>query len=473
LKYEIANKKTTHAYLFSGSRGTGKTTCAKILAKAANCLKPANGNPCGVCEPCEAIESGTTTDILEMDAASNTGVDYIRDIRDDVVYAPSLLKTRVYIIDEVHMLSINAFNALLKTLEEPPSQVMFILATTEPQKIPATILSRCQRFEFRRINNNIIAERLLEISANEGITLDHDAALIIARLAQGGMRDAISLLELCSGEGNTEINTEVVLNTAGVTGREQIIKICGAILDGNFNDIFEIIDDLYKSSKDITVFWADILSCYRDLLVIKKTKTPLEYLDITNSEFEELKDLADSYTIEKLLYHCKIADEAYVTLQQNNVSKRLLTEMTLIRMCDDRLDTSNEALAARIADLETHKIKIPERKSAAATVKSKEPARKRELITYNNWADVIRKYDKIDKMMSAFLNQSRAYTDNDDIVIITSNELAFNMLNKDEIKKNISELLESIENKTYRISHIKFEFKPQIITDGSYIDDFV
>ena len=233
LKYEVANNKTTHAYLFCGSRGTGKTTCAKILSKAVNCENPVNGNPCNNCHSCRSVDAGIATDVYEMDAASNNGVEHIRDIRDEVLYTPSELKNRVYIIDEVHMLSQSAFNALLKTLEEPPENVIFILATTETQKIPATILSRCQRFDFRRIPTKTIADRLIYIAEKEGFKVDYDAAFLIGKLAQGGMREAISMLELCSGEHET-ITTQVVIDTTGINIRSSVFNTINAIHDKNY-----------------------------------------------------------------------------------------------------------------------------------------------------------------------------------------------------------------------------------------------
>ena len=221
LRYETEHGAFSHAYLFCGSRGTGKTTCAKILARAVNCEHPEGGNPCGQCAACRAIEEGTTTDVIEMDAASNNGVDNIRDIRDEVVYAPSALKKRVYIIDEVHMLSASAFNALLKTLEEPPAHVVFILATTELHKLPATIVSRCQRFDFRRISMDALISRLTYIAGQEGLELEPEAARMLARLAQGGMRDAISLLELCAGSRGV-ITPAAVNEAVGSAGREAL-----------------------------------------------------------------------------------------------------------------------------------------------------------------------------------------------------------------------------------------------------------
>jgi len=351
LRYEIEHGTYSHAYLFCGSRGTGKTTCAKILAKAVNCESPINGSPCGVCSSCRSIESGAATDVLEMDAASNNGVDNIRDIRDEVVYTPSQLKYRVYIVDEVHMLSGSAFNALLKTLEEPPEHVIFILATTELQKLPATIISRCQRFDFRRISLPILTERLMKISEAEGFNTDEAAARLIAKLAQGGMRDAISLLDLCSGS-NREITVSAVEESAGITGRGTMINMVKAIVKKDYSVIFDTISQVVASSKDLSVFWQDLISVYRDLLVIKTTSNSKKYLDLTDTEFEDLSSLSSLFTKETLLSHCKTLDSSYYTMQKSGASKQMIAEMTLVRMCDEALDTSVDALLSRISKLE-------------------------------------------------------------------------------------------------------------------------
>ena len=477
LKYEVANKKTAHAYLFSGSRGTGKTSCAKIMAKAVNCLNPDNGNPCCECEACKAIENETTTDILEMDAASNTGVEYIRDIKDEVVYAPSMTRNRVYIIDEVHMLSISAFNALLKTLEEPPDNVVFILATTEPHKIPATVLSRCQRFDFRRMTNDIISDRIEYIAEQENINIDRDAAIMIARLSQGGMRDAVSMLELCSGGDNQLITQNVVLSAAGVSGREQVAAMCEAALDNNIERIFKIIADLYVSSKDIGVFWSDLLSYYRDMLIIKNTGNPEKYLDLTQSEYNDLKKLADRYTMEKLLYHCKVMDDTYVAMQYSNISKRLCAEMTLVKMANNQYDTSVESLAARIAALET-RTTIPaamlEQADVPPVAKPQKPKVKRELKALQCWADLVKKYDSIDKNVSSFLARSKGYSDGVNVIITVSSSIEERMINDGGVKSKIAALLISLTDTVYEIGDIKVELKKQSNTaDDSYIDDFV
>lgn len=351
LKYETENNKFSHAYLFCGSRGTGKTTCAKILAKAVNCESPINGSPCGKCSACRSIESGAATDVLEMDAASNNGVDNIRDIRDEVVYTPSQLKYRVYIVDEVHMLSGSAFNALLKTLEEPPEHVIFILATTELQKLPATIISRCQRFDFRRISIPVLTERLMKISAAEGFNTDEDAARLIAKLAQGGMRDAISLLDLCSGSSKN-ITVQSVEECSGITGRGTMVETVRAIAEKDYDKLFDTIAGVIASSKDIAVFWQDLISVYRDLFVIKTTKEAKKYLDLTEAEAEDLTSLASLFTKETLLSHCKMLDSAFATMQKSGSSKRMIAEMSLVRMCDEALDTSTEALLSRLSKLE-------------------------------------------------------------------------------------------------------------------------
>ncbi len=350
LAYAVQNQKTSHAYLFCGSRGTGKTTCAKILARAVNCLSPVDGSPCGVCEACRATESGNATDIVEMDAASNNGVNDVRDIRDAVVYAPSLLKYRVFIIDEVHMLSVSAFNALLKTLEEPPSHVVFILATTELQKLPATIVSRCQRFDFRRITSGDIASHLTRIAENEDLRLDADAAMALARLARGGMRDAISLLEL-NVRPDRHITLQSVSEVTGMIGRGEIARLVDHIAHNRGEDIFGFIDELYTSSKDISVFWQDLVSFYRDMLVVKTAADPQRYLDVTADELRDLQVCASYFSYPNLLWQAKLLSDAGIRMQRGG-DRRIDAELTLIRLTNPDCDTSLEALTARLRALE-------------------------------------------------------------------------------------------------------------------------
>ncbi len=351
LKYEVANDKISHAYLFCGSRGTGKTSCAKILAKAVNCENPRCGNPCNECASCRSIDRAVATDVIEMDAASNNGVDNVRILKDEITFTPASLKYRVYIIDEVHMMSTQAFNALLKTLEEPPSYVVFILATTEYNKLPTTIVSRCQRFDFRRISSDVIVERLMKISANEKIDLADDGARLIARASRGGMRDAISLLELCAGS-RERINAHLVTDTIGSGDREIIYKLVRAISSSDYSTVYKTVEDVISGSADISVFWLELIDTYRDIMVVKNSDIAKEYLDLTDSELDALKQLASAFTTAKLSYHATILETALADMLRSQNSKRSVAEIALTRMCDAKLVSSPEALAVRLEELE-------------------------------------------------------------------------------------------------------------------------
>ena len=367
LKYQCATGKFSHAYLFCGSRGTGKTTCAKILAKAVNCEHPTPAGPCGKCAACRSIDAGSATDVLEMDAASNNGVDDIRDIRDEVIYTPSELKYRVYIIDEVHMLSTSAFNALLKTLEEPPEHVVFILATTELQKLPATIISRCQRFDFRRISTDDLCARLHQIAREEDIDLSEEAARLIARQAQGGMRDAVSLLELCAG-ARLPITPELVTRTIGTTGREGTARVVSAIARRDYDLLFDIVDRMVAASRDVAVFWQELIGYYRDMLVTKTTSNPAKYLDLTDSEREVLEAVSEAFTKETLLFHIGLLEDALFAMQKAYAVKRTVCEITLVRLCDPALDTSTEAILTRLSRVEEQLVagvSLPVREASA------------------------------------------------------------------------------------------------------------
>ena len=351
LKYEVAHNKLSHAYLFCGSRGTGKTTCAKILAKAVNCLNPKNGNPCNECEACRSIDSGISTDVIEMDAASNNGVDNVRDMKDEIAFTPALLKYRVYIIDEVHMMSGSAFNALLKTLEEPPSYVVFILATTEFHKLPTTIVSRCQRFDFRRISSENIMARLKYIAKHENISLTDDGARVIARVSRGGMRDAVSLLELCAGSRRT-VDEKLVFETVGSGNRDGSYKLIEAILKQDYTAVYATVNEVVMNSADISVFWQEIIDSYRDIMVVKNTERAKDYLDLTEVEYESLAKLAGEFTPARLAYHVSLLEGAMADMQRAFNSKRSIAEIALTRMCDAKSSMSPEALALRVDELE-------------------------------------------------------------------------------------------------------------------------
>lgn len=351
LKYQVANGKTSHAYLFCGSRGTGKTSSAKILAKAVNCLAPVGGNPCNACAACRAIDAGTATDVIEMDAASNNGVDNVRDLKEEIVYMPAELKYRVYIIDEVHMMSASAFNALLKTLEEPPSYVLFILATTEFSKLPATIVSRCQRCDFRRISTEDIMRRLQTIADAEGMRLTSDGARMIARSAQGGMRDAVSLLELCGG-AHAEITPRLVSELLGAGDRTVLFRTAEAILKKDYTTIYATVDEIVMSSGDLAGFFASLAEVFRDLIVEKTLDDAGAYLDLTDSEDARLREIAAETTLPRLYYISRQIEEVSPSLQKTGVARRAAAEIALTRMCDARLGTTPEAMLARIEELE-------------------------------------------------------------------------------------------------------------------------
>lgn len=351
LKNEVSTGRLSHAYLFTGSRGTGKTTCAKILAKAVNCLNPQNGSPCNECEICRGIDDGSVLDVTEIDAASNNSVDNIRDLRDEVNFTPAAAKYRVYIIDEVHMLSGGAFNALLKTLEEPPAHVLFILATTEVQKLPATILSRCQRFDFRRIPPEDIAARLMLVAENENLQIDEDAALLIARVSDGALRDALSILDQCAGY-NEPITVETVGKSAGLLGKDYLFEISDALLNENSAEILNIIDRLHSSSCDMERLMSELVNHFRNIMIAKTTKAPEKFIVCTPDELTRYKENAQNISYGSVLYImetlCREASQLKYSAHQ-----RAQTETALVRLCSPALSTDNGALVRRIDELES------------------------------------------------------------------------------------------------------------------------
>lgn len=464
LRYETESGRVSHAYLFCGSRGTGKTTCAKILAKAVNCENPRNGEPCGVCESCRAIDAGNAPDVLEMDAASNNGVDYIRDLRDTVAYTPAMLKKRVYIIDEVHMLSGSAFNALLKTLEEPPEYVVFILATTELHKLPSTIISRCQRFDFRRIPLQVLSDRLMYIAAEEKIHLDPAAAQQIAKQAQGGMRDAISLFELCSG-GGADVTLSRVEDVLGLSSYDFLRSVALALGKGDMKSLFGMIDSVCTSSKDIAVFWQELSAFYRDMMVDKYCADTAAYLDLTEQEGAILHEVSSQFSIRTLTYHCGILDTAMANMQRSPHMKRTIAEFACMRMCDPRLDASAEALSARIAQLEDRLAILemggvsvpapaqPEVPAAPAMEKmpakvpqpqsvplKDEPAGEMEFDPLPDVSEFLEKMGQIDKQAQSFLANAQILVsaDGKQVRILTENAFAQMMLSKDTSKNAIA-----------------------------------
>lgn len=350
LKNQIASGQIAHAYLFTGTRGTGKTSCAKIMAKAVNCLSPKGGSPCGECGACKAIDSGST-DIIEIDAASNNGVDSIRQIRDEVVYAPMDCKYKVYIIDEVHMLTGAAFNALLKTLEEPPSHVVFILATTEYYKVPATILSRCQQFLFSKIDPEESAQRLSEIAAEEKIILTPEAASLIARLSDGAMRDALSLLDQCIS-ADSNVDEELVRRCSGSADSGYLFSVSRAAIEEKPADALAVLDKLINQGKDLSRFIEELTLHYRNLMLIKTVGRGL--VKSSDSDLRRYEEQCGKYSLDGIMRHIGLISDSLdnINRMKQTGQARLLSEQLLIRICSPKLTNDASALAARLGALE-------------------------------------------------------------------------------------------------------------------------
>lgn len=351
LKNQILNNRIAHAYLFCGTRGTGKTSTAKVFAKALNCLNLKDGEPCNECEMCKKINEGLAIDVTELDAASNNGVDKIRDIIDDVKYPPQEARYKVYIMDEVHMLSAGAVNAFLKTLEEPPNNVIFILATTDPQKLPITILSRCQRFDFKRINNSDITARLRKIVSDQNVLADERSLNLIARVSDGAMRDSLSILDQAISMGNGNVDYNTVVSMLGLVTNEHLFNLVNAIILRSVEKSIEIIEDVIYSGKDIYLFIKDLIAHYRNLLMVKVTNNPEEVLDMSEENIALIKEQGARLRAEEIMRCIRILQEA-----ENNakLSKqaRLYCELAVIKMCKIEYDTSNEVMLTRLNKLE-------------------------------------------------------------------------------------------------------------------------
>lgn len=446
LKNEIEAGRHSHAYLFTGSRGTGKTTCAKILSKAVNCLNPINGDPCNECEICKGIDNGTIMDVIEIDAASNNGVDNIRDIRQEANFTPARCKYRVYIIDEVHMLSTGAFNALLKTLEEPPEHVKFILATTEVHKLPATILSRCQRFDFRRIPSEDMIARMNFIAGEEGITLEDDAAMLISRISDGGMRDALSLLDQCMGRSEN-ITSALVSEVAGLTSKDYLFRLADALCDSDCARAMEILDELHSSSCDMERLCSELINHYRALMITKTVEKAQDILVTTKEEFEQTKAQGERYTLEKIL-HCADLLQETLTNMKRGVNKRIEMEMAVIKLSTPELNADISSVLSRISALETalksgnltaaaapartesNKPKEEVRASVSAnanvpsgeeananTQKSDTAAQEDGGKIFTRWAEVVMEIKKTNMPLWGVLDNSEAYERGDFILV--------------------------------------------------------
>ncbi len=370
LRRQIAGGAPGHAYLFTGTRGTGKTSCAKIFSRAVNCLNPQNGEPCNECAVCKGILDGSVFDVYEIDAASNTGVDNIRDIRDEIAFAPITAKYKVYIIDEVHMLSTGAFNALLKTLEEPPEHVIFILATTEPHKVPATILSRCQRFDFFRLNVKKLTEILESVLEKEGKTLDKQSVSLVAELADGSVRDALSILDRV-----LELDTpEQIERSLGVLSRAKLYAAAECVAKGDTDALYSLVSEMYSSSVDMAVFLDGLSEVFRRILVSKTTAKPEKSLDVSEDELVRIKNTAPMFSSGFLIYAMKTLRQSRIALTRG-ADPRAETEICLLMLATPSLSENTDALFARVANLEK---KIEDIKNMPVTVITEEkPAAKK------------------------------------------------------------------------------------------------
>ncbi|MBR4510370.1 MAG: DNA polymerase III subunit gamma/tau, partial [Ruminococcus sp.] len=448
LKNQLRAEKTAHAYLFTGSRGTGKTTCARILAKAVNCPNMKDGNPCLECDICREADEGSLTDIIEIDAASNNGVNDIRDLREGAVYSPERCKYKVYIIDEVHMLSVPAFNALLKIMEEPPEYVKFILATTEIHKVPATITSRCQRYDFRRIKQKDIAARLLYIASQEQIDLSPDGADMIAKLADGGMRDAVSLLDQCSVCAES-IDAAAVSETAGIAGREHIYDILEAIADGDAAKALVVTDKLYNMSKDLTNLCEELILQLRNLMLIKVSpESAADIVIAMPDELERLKAIAERTELPDIMSRIEQL-QACREHMMRALNKRVEFEMSLIRVCGKGGNApaaiDNSEIYDKIKQLEDKLSAVPaggmrsdapdrnarEVFTASSPAGESEPApnvsvdirtvREDELTPCDKWEDIMEEFRKINPAVAGSLEGSTASTKGNVLCIFTPN----------------------------------------------------
>jgi len=492
--------KISHAYLFCGPRGTGKTTCAKIIAKAANCENPIGGNPCGVCSSCKAFDSGNAPDIIEMDAASNNGVDNIRELRDGIAYTPAEMKYRVYIIDEVHMLSISAFNALLKTLEEPPKYVIFVLATTELHKIPATVLSRCQRFDFRRVTPSALIDRMKVVCNGEGIKSDDESLELIARLSQGSFRDALNMLEFCSGETD-EITIDKAERLLGASSAEVLSALVGAVCDNDISASLEMLNEIYLSSKDITVFWRELISFLRDILIASVSKDG----KTGGAVFE----LASRFAPSRLIDIIRDFTDVEADMVKNPGSAKLYAEIALIRATDVSVRSDASSLASRVSRLEDDMKKLSSNARVVRVereepvfrpvrvenkpVKAEPKSPDREEVkaaapvslagesgtamkALRGWTDIVRNISYADMSISPSLYGARALEGADGrLYILFDNIFPVNIINSSQTSKTlISDAVRDVTGKEYAPEMIVVDLKKNAEeTTREPIDDII
>ncbi len=473
LTNQIISGKTAHAYLFTGSRGTGKTTCARIFAKTINCLNMHDGKPCLECEVCKDADDGTLSDIIEIDAASNNGVDDIRDIREAALFTPEKCKYKVYIIDEVHMLSTNAFNALLKIMEEPPAYIKFILATTEVHKVPATILSRCQRYDFRRILTEDIVDRLLHIARQEELNLDKDAAHLIARVSDGGMRDALSLLDQCIAFSNN-ITIDIVSSAAGIAGRDYLFDLLDAIINHNASSALTIIDKLYSMSKDMQRLCEELLSQMRNLMLVKTVPEQKNLLACLHDEIEKLSQFSNQIKLEDILNQLSILQECNERLTRS-LSKRIELEMCIIKLCTQPTNNTqivtqadNSELLNRLNSLEqtvrnnnfAPEIRPVPQKTPPTSEKPQQPAEpsvdmskiKPEMLKpLDCWPEILEDFNKVNPAVSGSLKGSQAFVYDNLLLLIVQNDFFLKLFKNKENANSLGEVVKAHLGKPFVI----------------------
>lgn len=436
LKNEISSGRIAHAYLFTGIRGTGKTSTAKIFSRAINCLNNKDGNPCNECEICRGIADGSIMDVVELDAASNNGVDNIRDIRDEVIYSSSVTKYKVYIIDEVHMLSSGAFNALLKTLEEPPPHVIFILATTEVQKLPQTILSRCQRFDFRTITSADVAARLDEVAKADGVEADEDALMLIAGMAEGSMRDALSILDRCIAFGQSKLSYDDVVDILGIAEGKLSLDILRAIADEDTKTALSVLNEGIKEGKAAARILDGLMHCARNMLMIKTAGTGINIVEGTKENIEEMTKLAEIYTGEKLLNCIKVLSET-ASAVKFAANARIITELCIIKLCMPIYDTSVESMADRISVLEkkiaegvTVKPQMPKPAAEKTGEKKETPVKIEFKGQYKDkWQDILAAIKKKNPGVAMFVKELKPAGEGETLLLTATTEKGVNALN--------------------------------------------
>lgn len=494
LKQEIASGRIGHAYLFTGSRGTGKTSCSKIIAKAVNCPNQQDGNPCGVCDICKGIDDGSVLDVTEIDAASNNGVDNIRQLREEANFTPAQVNYRVYIIDETHMLSVGAFNALLKIMEEPPEHVIFILATTEVHKIPATILSRCQRFDFRRISPAVIAARVRWVCEQEGIQIEPQAADLIARLAEGGMRDALSLLDVCRSNARTgalegeetqeKITLEHVRQSAGLAVSDSLFAVADAVLRRDVPAVLQEIDRMFENSIDFEKMCVQLIAHYRGLMMAKAVKNPQEFVSGLPQDAQRLSAQAAGYPMGQILYSLTVLQDA-LSRMGRTAQTRVELEMAAIKLCSPELDRSLEAILARLDRLEAQvrsgavvppageeKAPASELQAALMRVQKKPPQKlsappqdasqqdrpKKPVVPFAPWPQVLEALRHVNTALHGALVSTEAFLDGEIVLIDCQDPLFLEMIrSNDYAKKSLHQALQSGAGRDYRIGPFKRE----------------